>query len=343
MRFKTFLCSVSAILFTIFVMPSHAFADEKNAAWSEIMHMNQAETYRGDPRSDPKYIENLVDYMFVQNEKSSFFLEIHEPQRKIQVALPRTEIQLDANALQNKTYSEIRLIYKDKATAGAVLQKLAATESKPSPYQNYTYYRDQNGYIFPTFFSEKTAPVITQVARTLYAQAQKEFLRNAKATEKAFTNLLFWYMGARFPIKASAPAIEASSSIPSLLNQLKGIEQTIAQEVMGMLSSGELAALRGAHQAGKPLIVHVGGRLIQYEPALPASGMTLFGENGFVLGKEAFRSQEELTKTLLHEVYRLQTSAVRTTGASGELVAKETQAAFQFAEKTYPVIKAAVK
>jgi hypothetical protein len=47
----------------------------------------------------------------------------------------------------------------------------------------------------------------------------------------------------------------------------------------------------------------------------------------------------EFVKTLLHETHRLETSAIgRGGGASGSAVAAETQAAFDFAEKAYPIV-----
>ncbi len=67
--------------------------------------------------------------------------------------------------------------------------------------------------------------------------------------------------------------------------------------------------------------VQIGGRVIQYEPGLPASGMTMFGENGFLLGREAVTSEAELTKTLLQETYRLTFSAIgRGAGASAKIL-----------------------
>ena len=81
---------------------------------------------------------------------------------------------------------------------------------------------------------------------------------------------------------------------------------------------------------------HMGGRVIQYEPGLPASGMTLFGEGGFVLGPEALASQAELIQTCLHELYRLATSEIgRGAAASRSVVAAGTQAAFGFAQRAY--------
>lgn len=74
--------------------------------------------------------------------------------------------------------------------------------------------------------------------------------------------------------------------------------------------------------------------MIQYEPGLSASGMTMFGENGFLVGNEAFASSEELSKTVLHELYRLYTTQ-SVSGVYGELAAQETKAAFDFANRAY--------
>jgi len=68
---------------------------------------------------------------------------------------------------------------------------------------------------------------------------------------------------------------------------------------------------------------------------LPASGFTLFEENAFVIGKEAFKSQAELNKTLLHELYRLNTSGAKSARVSRASAAAETKSAATFAEETY--------
>jgi hypothetical protein len=93
-----------------------------------------------------------------------------------------------------------------------------------------------------------------------------------------------------------------------------------------------MAQIGAAHAAGEPLSVTIGGRLVQYEPSLPASGMTMFGENGFLIGREAFASHAELQNTVLHELYRLQTST-SASGVSGALATQETKAAFNFAAR----------
>jgi hypothetical protein len=110
------------------------------------------------------------------------------------------------------------------------------------------------------------------------------------------------------------------------------LETAVIAEARGILASSEFQALRAAHEAGESVTVRIAGRLIQYEPGLPASGMTMFGDSGFLIGREAFTSEAELGKTLLHELYRLSTTN-SAGGASGALVGQETAAAFGFAER----------
>jgi hypothetical protein len=104
---------------------------------------------------------------------------------------------------------------------------------------------------------------------------------------------------------------------------------TVVNEVRGI----PLGQLRAAFEAGGGEL-SIGGRTILVDPGVPASGMTLFGENGFVLGREAFISDAELTQTLLHETHRLVTSR-GAAGVSGSLAAAETNAAFSFAQRAW--------
>lgn len=99
------------------------------------------------------------------------------------------------------------------------------------------------------------------------------------------------------------------------------------------MKAPEFAKIKEAHEAGKSVTtININGRIIQYEPNLPSSGMTMFGENGFLIGREAFTAEGELGKTVLHELHRLATSKAAG-GVSGELAAQETKAAWEFAEK----------
>lgn len=110
------------------------------------------------------------------------------------------------------------------------------------------------------------------------------------------------------------------------------IESKIVREAKAIFNSDALSLIKDAHKTGKSVTVNINGRIIQYEPSLPASGMTMFGENGFLIGSEAFTSNAELGKTILHELHRLNTSA-SATGVSAILAKNETKAAADFAEK----------
>jgi len=135
-------------------------------------------------------------------------------------------------------------------------------------------------------------------------------------------------------VLAAAPIKASSTKTMRLASSFSKSERAIISEAQAILGSKEMAAINAAQQAGKSISVNVGGRFIQFEPGLPASGMTLFSENGFLIGREAFRSTAELQKTVLHELHRLNTSATRVSGSlSASQAATETRAAFNFAER----------
>jgi len=114
-------------------------------------------------------------------------------------------------------------------------------------------------------------------------------------------------------------------------------EANILNEARAILKSPEMATIRSAHNAGESVTLNINGRIVQYEAGLNASGMTMFGEEGFVIGNQAFSSSTELTKTVLHELYRLNMSA-SAEGVSAALIKAETEAAFNFAERACSAI-----
>lgn len=129
-------------------------------------------------------------------------------------------------------------------------------------------------------------------------------------------------------VDAVTPA-EGWASVAEVPAAFSAAENAIVNEVKNI----PLDQLRAAFQAGGGEL-SIGGRTILVDPGVPASGMTLFGENGFVLGRDAFGSDAELTQTLLHETYRLSTSQAAA-GVSGGLAASETNAAFSFAQRAW--------
>jgi hypothetical protein len=111
-------------------------------------------------------------------------------------------------------------------------------------------------------------------------------------------------------------------------------DSAIIAEVRLMYNSPLMLQIRDAHQSAKSMTLRIGRYNVQYEP-YAFSGMTAFPD-GFVVGKEAFSSEDELKKTFLHEVYRLCHSSIgQGADADRHSVRSETDAAFQFAERSY--------
>jgi tetratricopeptide (TPR) repeat protein len=130
--------------------------------------------------------------------------------------------------------------------------------------------------------------------------------------------------------EAGALTTGASSRIPGFSAQ----ESLIIDEARQILASPQFRQLQEAYSKGSPVAVRIGGRVVQYEPEMPSgySGMALFKENGFVLGRTAFKSTAELQKTVLHELHRLSTTQ-SSNGVNAALASRETDAAYSFAER----------
>lgn len=193
------------------------------------------------------------------------------------------------------------------------------------------FFRGPSGLIWPSLLNKQTAPRLMVV----YAKAVQAARADAAATADGFANLLLWYVGARYPVRVRGAARSSAAATTAALDSLSPIDRAVAGEAQAILRSKELAALRAAHAASRSAEVVINGRTVLYEPSLNASGFTLFQENGFVLGRTAFESTPELTKTLLHELHRLATSLSKAEGVTGALAREETAAAASFADALY--------
>ena len=117
-------------------------------------------------------------------------------------------------------------------------------------------------------------------------------------------------------------------------------EAGVIAEADEILGSDQMAEIVEAHAEGKPLEVVINDRTIQYEPGAPTAGMSLFGENGFVIGNEAFASPGELDPTVLHELYRLATSVrAQGVGAGPDTAPAEMPLAANFASRAYDFLR----
>jgi hypothetical protein len=113
---------------------------------------------------------------------------------------------------------------------------------------------------------------------------------------------------------------------------------SILDDVRTIFRSPLLKSIRQAFASNVEAKVRIGRYYIQYEPGIPPgkfSAITDFEGNGFTVARDAFKSEGEFRKTLLHEVYRLRTSAKEPVEAGHKQQRIETDAAFRFAERYY--------
>jgi len=136
-------------------------------------------------------------------------------------------------------------------------------------------------------------------------------------------------------VRTLRAALIAARSVPSAIAGFTQAETAIINEARQIFRSAEFAQLRAAKAAGTTLRLTINGRTIQYEAGAPFSGFTWAEKSGFVLGEEAFTSEAELAKTVLHELHRLHTSVILQSGTVTEGLGPTTETlnAFQFAEK----------
>lgn len=276
---------------------------------------------QGNPTEEPRYIENAIKAVSIVGWGGPFRLDSYmggeTPSGSIY--LERTAVHLHEDPLADSSIS-LNIVFRSPDLAKAMVARMERLGA-------YTYYVGPGGYIYPTLISETTAPALCATLRNAVEHERDDAL----ATSNTATHLLMWYVGARNPIQVKLPSSAA-------LESFTATEQSIIIEARRLLSSPSFARIRAARAAGKGVSVRFNGRLIQYEPGAPCSGMTLFGENGFLLGREAFKSESEVVKTLLHELHRLTTSVVRAEGATMATVHSETQAAKSFADRAFKAV-----
>lgn len=284
-----------------------------------------------DPASDPRYIGRAIRAVGISGLGGPFRLDpsVEGDSPVGSIFVPRTMFNLfDAPPV----VGSLNLLYPSEGAARYALSRMPAVD--------FTYYVGPGGFTYPTIITDDTAPSLCGALREAVL-AERSYAKEAARTG---IQLALWYVGARAaggPQKSVKPPEKAPVPAP----QLKGFtatENVVIREVRGMLASEKLHILREAYKAGKPARVLINGRTVQYEPELLASGMTMFGENGFYIGPKAFSSSAELTKTLLHELHRLATRTIRTGGASQAGVTTETEAAFALAERAYATIAGAL-
>jgi len=104
------------------------------------------------------------------------------------------------------------------------------------------FYRRSAGLIWPSLLNEQTMPRTLPYLRQVEAAARKE----AKETAKFFTEVLMWYIGARFPVKtkvptAAAPAAALSEEATAAQQLAKEMAKKQGKVVVNLGGTGEVA------------------------------------------------------------------------------------------------------
>jgi hypothetical protein len=149
-------------------------------------------------------------------------------------------------------------VYRSREIAEAVVADLtAATPGAPI----YAYYL-QGGLIFPTILSNTTAPNLMKAVR----EKRDQDIQALKATGDLAKALLWWYVGARFPLKVSkegvpapikgvgpgAGATKAAFDATRTVEELVSATKTIANPGQKMLTAArQLSAISGPTAAQK--------------------------------------------------------------------------------------------
>ena len=170
------------------------------------------------PSTHPNYIEQVVKSVSIPIWGGPFSLN---REKLGYLTLARQDCWLDQDPVAGQL--ELTTVYMTRDFALAALSRLGRG--------GYTYYLGAGGHIWPTRLSTTTAPWLCESLR----KAIEVERADARAAENLGWDLLLWYVGARFPVKAGT----GPSKPPS------------------MESAGASAAAAKLAGAGKPAMVFV--------------------------------------------------------------------------------------
>jgi LysM repeat protein len=204
---------------------------------------NGAVPSSGEPSKDPHFVQNAIVAVGIPVWGGAFALyrKVENGRPGDAILLARTEVSLGSDPLKD-TSAEVKVLYATREYANAAVA--AFKFSNP-----YAYYVGAGEVLFPTIISDTTAPALCDALRKAVEQERKD----AQAAAKLGTDLLFWYIGARFPpvagggVATQAPAAAADTALAGFSATEKGI----IAEARQVMSSPEMMQIRHAQALGK--------------------------------------------------------------------------------------------
>jgi hypothetical protein len=188
-------------------------------------------SFTGNPVGHPAYIEKTTKGIRIPIWGGPLYLLQTDNSANLadSVVVDRRDFDFGVVAEQ-----QIDTIYRTRELALQALARFGAQGL-------YTFYQGKMGRILPTVLSTTTAPGITRTALLAIEGEGKD----AQAAQKLGVNLLFWHLGARFPVKTATGA-PAAAQASSSLRQILGASQYAALRASAETAKAtrpELAAL----------------------------------------------------------------------------------------------------
>jgi hypothetical protein len=222
---------------------------KKESTLGDVLQSDKTIRIGGMPAAQPNYADRSFQGISSAplGEEYIFYPQFDKGVGTKGISISKREFHLDADPLSGFTIV-INSVYQSRDVALAVLAEL----KQRTPDANFVVYYLRDGYIFPTTFSEKTLPILIPNLR----RVRENDLAGIKATGDLAEDVLWWYVGARFPIRIGrgkppgAPAVREAERQVASTGAAAGVAFD-ASRVAGEL----LAATKSVAHSGQRMLV----------------------------------------------------------------------------------------
>jgi RHS repeat-associated protein len=187
-------------------------------------------------------------------------------------------------------------------------------------------YRTRPARNWDCLVADHSRPLEDQLAAAWRSMKRPEYTGNILGAVAGM------YLGGRMMPARTGMAVSLGRSSP---NVFLADEWEIIIETRQIIASPEFGQLRNAARSGNVGQITVGGRLVQFEPGIKDFGLSFVGESDIYLGIAAFKSEPDLIKTMLHEIYRTRKGQGGVRGVSGTLAKEETIDTWNWVDRVY--------
>jgi len=166
----------------------------------DVLRLNQTVPIKGIASNQSNYVDRAFRTISATPLLASDIILIPrtDPTGQNGVSILKSDFHIDKDPLSGGfAVGHLKQVYQSRAVAEAVVADLDRLAPGTS---NYAYYL-RDGIIFPTILSDTTIPNLMPYIR----QKREQDLEEAKALGELAEAVLWWYVGARFPIKVRTP------------------------------------------------------------------------------------------------------------------------------------------